>query len=228
MQRMSEWPEWRRRAVSVVLSVLLVALAIVAVETIDSDRPARSLQSLKAANGFARRTLGDAGNHAVRPMPTQSPTMKSGETPISSPEMHLSSPTRSAPLADRPTLLASLAGSPQFTLSGGITPAFSPGVSHPIDLRVSNPNSAAITIESGAIEIMLSTSRAGCPASTNFEVTRGLTAQVTVPGNTAASLSELGIAATDWPIITMLDTNVDQDACEGALLAFHYAGSAVG
>ena len=41
---------------------------------------------------------------------------------------------------------------------------------------------------------------------------------------TAESLHDLGVPQADWPVITMLNTNTNQDACQGATLTLTYSG----
>jgi hypothetical protein len=57
-------------------------------------------------------------------------------------------------------------------------------------------------------------------------VLRGLTASVTIPADqtTPVSLSTLGVPQADWPVIEMIDTDSNQDACEGARLTLTYSG----
>lgn len=115
-----------------------------------------------------------------------------------------------------------------FTVGGNLTTPLYPGIGEPLNLTFTNPNSSPITIASGAISsanITITTSKAGCAAS-NFAVVRGLTASVAIPADqlTAESLSALGVAQSNWPVIKMIDTNTNQDACQGAALTLTYSG----
>jgi len=62
--------------------------------------------------------------------------------------------------------------------------------------------------------------------SRNFSVTQGLTRSVTIRAHqrTAVSLSDLGVPQADWPVITMIDTGANQDACQSATLRLTYSG----
>ena len=51
---------------------------------------------------------------------------------------------------------------------------------------------------------------------------------VTVPAGASATLSELGVAPVDRPMVTMVDTGADQDACQNVRLTLHYQGEAIG
>jgi hypothetical protein len=115
-----------------------------------------------------------------------------------------------------------------FTVGGDLPTPLYPGISEPDDLTFTNPNASPIAIASGAISgsnITITTNRAGCSAS-NFAVVQGLTASVTVPAHqlTPISLSDLLVPEGDWPVIEMLDTSTNQDACEGATLTLTYSG----
>lgn len=115
-----------------------------------------------------------------------------------------------------------------FTVGGDLPAPLYPGTSEPLDLTFTNPTSAPIFIVSGAVSsrnITIISNKAGCGGS-NFAVTQGLTASATVPARqlTPVSLSALGIPQAGWPVITMIDTHTNQDACEGAQLTLAYAG----
>jgi len=46
-----------------------------------------------------------------------------------------------------------------------------------------------------------------------------------IPGSTSLTLSLLGITLNVQPQITMLETGVNQNACEGAILDLSYTGT---
>jgi hypothetical protein len=122
----------------------------------------------------------------------------------------------------------SLINSVNFTISGDITPPLYPGTSQKLNLVFANPNPSPITIASGAVTVTITTTQAGCPVSPNFAAPQGLTANVTVPANSTKSLSDLGIAQANWPVVAMVETHANQDACEGAPLTLHYSAGATG
>jgi hypothetical protein len=115
-----------------------------------------------------------------------------------------------------------------FTVGGNLPDPLYPGTSEPLDLTFTNPSSSPITIAPGGVgssNIAITTSQAGCAAA-NFEVSQGLTTSVTVPASqmTPVSLAGLSIPQADWPVITMIDTGSNQDACVGAPLTLTYSG----
>jgi hypothetical protein len=119
-------------------------------------------------------------------------------------------------------------GTQNFGVGGVLTSPLYPGTSQSLNLTFTNPNSSPITIPNGGISasnIAITSNTPGC-ASTNFAVTQGLTTAVTVPAGqlTPESLSALGVPEADWPVIKMIETNTNQDACQGASLTLTYSG----
>lgn len=115
-----------------------------------------------------------------------------------------------------------------FAVGGDLTAPLYPGTSQPLNLTFTNPGSSPLTIARGAVStgnITITSSVPGCPSS-NFAVTQGLTTAITIPSFqfTPTSLSALGVPQADWPVITMIETHTNQDACQGAKLTLAYSG----
>jgi hypothetical protein len=115
-----------------------------------------------------------------------------------------------------------------FTVGGDLTAPLYPGVSEPLDLTFTNAARSPLTIAGGAVSaanITITSATSGCAAS-NFTVGQGLTTSVTIPAyqRVPVSLSALGVPQADWPVITMIDTGTDQDACQSATLRLTYSG----
>lgn len=115
-----------------------------------------------------------------------------------------------------------------FAVGGSLTSPLYPGTGQSLNLTFTNPSSSPITIPSGGVSagnITITTNAPGC-ASSNFAVTKGLTVAVTIPAGqtTPESLSALGVPQAAWPVITMIETNTNQDACQGAKLTLTYSG----
>jgi hypothetical protein len=113
-----------------------------------------------------------------------------------------------------------------FTVGGSLTSPLYPGVSEPLNLTFTNPNPDAMTVPSvpaSDITISVDPAHASCAAS-NFSVAQGLTTAVTIPANQSTSLSALGVAQGNWPVIEMLNTDTNQAACQGASLTLRYSG----
>lgn len=115
-----------------------------------------------------------------------------------------------------------------FAVGGNLATPLYPGTSQRLDLTFTNPSSSPITIPSGGIsarDITVTSHAPGC-ASSNFAVTQGLASEVTIRAHqlTPVSLSALGVLQDDWPVIEMIETNTNQDACKGAKLTLNYLG----
>ena len=122
----------------------------------------------------------------------------------------------------------STGGDRSFTVGGDLASPLYPGVSEPLDLTFTNAAASPLTIAAGAVSaanIKITSRTSGCAAS-NFSVTQGLTRSVTIRAHqrTAVSLSDLGVPQADWPVITMIDTGTNQDACQSATLRLTYSG----
>jgi hypothetical protein len=115
-----------------------------------------------------------------------------------------------------------------FSVGGDLTEPLSPGTSESLNMTFTNPNSVPIHIAKGAItaaNIAITTNKPGC-AGSNFAVTQGLTIRITIPAGQSSriSLAELGVPQGDWPVIAMLETGKNQDACQNATLTLTYSG----
>jgi hypothetical protein len=121
---------------------------------------------------------------------------------------------------------------PRFAVGGNLTAPLYPGTSQRLDLTFTNPGSWPATIPSGGISArnITVTSRAPGCASSNFAVAQGLASTVTIPARQLApvSLSALRVPQDDWPVIEMIETNANQDACQGAKLTLTYSGIGAG
>jgi hypothetical protein len=117
-----------------------------------------------------------------------------------------------------------------FQVGSDLTGPLYPGTSELLNLTFTNPNPDAITVgsflaSSGDIQIAVDSSHPGCAAS-NFDVKQGLGKPVTIPGgqNKPISLSALHVDQAYWPVIEMVETGTNQDACQGAQLKLTYSG----
>ncbi len=172
---------------------------------------------------------------ATVPLPVggSSPSPSTAESPVttvpSNTPASVGTPTTAPPLSPRTSQPVSTTIAPPTnpvespTVSGNLAALLDPGTSHVLDLVFTNPNSSPTTVAANGVNIVISTNKSGCPASPNFSVDRGLTTSVTIPANSTRSLAELGVPTTDWPVIAMIDTHTNQDACEGATLTLSYS-----
>jgi hypothetical protein len=113
-----------------------------------------------------------------------------------------------------------------FTIEGGIVGALAPGVSQPLPLTITNPNSVAINVTSILVSVRAGSSNAGCDGPTNLQVTQSnatSTKPLVVAGGGHVTLPSGSVTA---PQVLMLNLATNQDACKGAVFNFNYSGSA--
>ena len=119
----------------------------------------------------------------------------------------------------------------RFGIAGDAT-GLAPGISVPLDLRLTNPHRSPIAVTGLGVTIRGVTRAAGValPCGTgDYTVTayRGRYPLI-VPAHETRSLSALGVPSSAWPRLTMIDKPVNQDGCKGARLTLGYTGSAHG
>jgi hypothetical protein len=111
----------------------------------------------------------------------------------------------------------SVSGSAQGELYPGADPA-------PIPVTLRNPASTRVSVTGLTVSIDNTSLPAGCDLS-SFQLNQSnvsSTQPVTVPGNGAVTLPAQGVTA---PSIAMLDTNTDQDGCQGTTVTLDYGES---
>jgi len=114
-----------------------------------------------------------------------------------------------------------------FSISGSPVAALAPGIRRAIAVRLDNPTDQTISVGTLRVELR-GTSQAGC-AIANFALTQysGSYPLVLRP-HSHNTLATLGIATQLWPQLSMLDLPVNQDACKGATVRLHFAGTGAG
>lgn len=122
---------------------------------------------------------------------------------------------------------ASATANSQFTIAGTASKVLYPGTRSSIDLAFTNTTGTAITLPATAITITITSPRpTNCPATPNFSVVHTLTTAITIPADvTSDSLSDMGITARSWPVISMVTTHVTQDACQAMTLSLRYSAT---
>lgn len=111
---------------------------------------------------------------------------------------------------------------PVLGISGSSTAGLGPGKLVRVDLTLTNSYASPVTVWPRVIKISLSDSSSSCPAATNFVVDQGVTVAVTVPANSTKTLAQLGIPSADWPLLSMVDTATNQNACLGTTVTATY------
>jgi hypothetical protein len=114
-----------------------------------------------------------------------------------------------------------------FTITGTIAQPLSPGRSSPLDLELTNNHffnlqftGLHVTLES--VDAPMATAALPCSVD-DFEVKQlSVTPAITVPERSTTTLSELGVAVEILPHLGMLNPEVNQDGCKGAILNLRY------
>ncbi len=110
-----------------------------------------------------------------------------------------------------------------FSVSGSPSGTFQPGNGRAIDLTITNPSGSDLTVT--AVTIAVGPSSLPACGAENIVVTRQFSGPVVVPAGATRSLSALGVSEAQWPVVTMPDTGVDQDACQQATFQLTYTGT---
>jgi hypothetical protein len=123
-----------------------------------------------------------------------------------------------------------------FQVTGSTSEQFFPGKAQRVDLVFNNPNGAAIHVDSVSIAIEHATKRVGgdhpgsfnpnCDGTTNLIVSIPYSGDVTIPGNSQRSLTQLGVSTSRWPELTMPNLATPQDGCKDTAFTITYTGTA--
>jgi len=120
-----------------------------------------------------------------------------------------------------------------FQIQGEAVGELSPGVSVPVDVRVTNPESSAMSLKS--LETSVDAVNApgavpGLPCSVaDFHVSQlEISEPLDVPASSTTSLGALGIPESEWPRIHMLRSSTNQDGCRRATLELGFVGTSTG
>lgn len=118
-----------------------------------------------------------------------------------------------------------------FTIQGSVTKVLYPGATSTVDLVLTNPNPIAIKVTSVVVTVAAATTKAGAPnpacnGATNLTVTRQLGPDVVIPGRATRTLTQLGVPESQWPLVTMPNLPVNQDACKATTFTLNYSGAA--
>lgn len=128
-------------------------------------------------------------------------------------------------------LVISTSGKP-FMISGNLPGVLSPGASRALNLLLANPNNKTVAITNLTVTVQ-SVRRAAAAVGActvgDYAITQYTGPYpLTVPRQSSASLSDLGVAAQYWPQVRMLNAPTNQDGCKGAAVSLAYSGSGQG
>jgi hypothetical protein len=112
-----------------------------------------------------------------------------------------------------------------FGISGDLVAPLSPGSSSALALTVSNPFGFDLRVTGLTVSVLAGSSRSGCDGPANLRVTQSNTADgsvsIVVPAHGSVTLPAQGATA---PQVTMLNLDVNQNACKSAVFRFSYGG----
>jgi len=111
-----------------------------------------------------------------------------------------------------------------FSISGDVT-GFSPGVTRPIPVKVTNPNTVGIYVTDLKVAFDPAKEVAGCASGTNFTIQQSSlgTDKLYVAAGASVTLPASGYTA---PQLTMRNLPTNQDGCKATSLALTYSGTA--
>jgi hypothetical protein len=107
-------------------------------------------------------------------------------------------------------------------------------VSRTLGLAFSNPNNQPTSVTNLSVTIasisQTATAKAqGLPCTAaDFAITQYSGPYPLSLPTGSSSLTSVGVPASQWPKISMLDTTANQDGCKGASLVLTYSGSGQG
>jgi hypothetical protein len=122
---------------------------------------------------------------------------------------------------------------PTFRLSGDLSQPLRPGASAPLDVRLTNPFGYDVQVGRITVTLRRATTRDGranraCDGTVNLRLARQYTGPtpLRIRAYRTASLTDLGVPASRWPLLTMPNLATNQDACKGSTFRFDYAATA--
>jgi large repetitive protein len=113
-----------------------------------------------------------------------------------------------------------------FSIEGKLSGTLAPGVSQPLALTITNPNTKAIVVTGLQVTVASGSTKAGCDGPTNLQVTQSNASSsntFTVPAKGKATVPTGSVSA---PQVLMKNLPTNQDACKGATFTFNYSGNA--
>ncbi|MGA9761552.1 MAG: hypothetical protein WBQ14_03935 [Gaiellaceae bacterium] len=115
-------------------------------------------------------------------------------------------------------------GGADFTISGGVS-GLEPGLTLPVALTLTNPNSTKIFVTHLALAMSADSTPAGCSRDANFVVTQSNATDsnsIAIPARGKVTLTSAPLA----PQISFLNLPSPQDVCKGKSFALTFSGSA--
>lgn len=113
------------------------------------------------------------------------------------------------------------------TIEGTTSAPLSPGVTQALNLEVTNVHDFAVSMDTLAITLIdldapNASEQLGCSLADFAAVQVAQSLALTVPPRTTATLVALGVPREFLPQLAMLNPNVNQDCCKGAVVTLQY------
>lgn len=121
-------------------------------------------------------------------------------------------------------------GAEPFSIGGDLEAPLEPGLTAALDLKISNPVDETLGIQDLVVTVTsvdAPNSTTELPCSVKDFTTQAASGKIILEGGSTNTLTELGLADSEWPQVSMLNTNLNQDGCKGATLSLTYSGSGV-
>lgn len=115
-----------------------------------------------------------------------------------------------------------------FKIHGNLGRPLAPGVSRPLNLKLTNPYRFSLKIKrlTVAVSVDPAHAAAGCRASSNFKVTRLPRRSYPIRLRPRRTRTLRALRVKRLPRVAMRNLPTNQDACKGARLKLRYAGRA--
>jgi hypothetical protein len=172
-----------------------------------AHRPSTSCTVVTDASGDATASLLTADSRVGRFAVTVS-----SDNTMATPALHLA-------IAPSP-----LSGSATLVLSATAPALLYPGSTSPLDVTITNDGSEPALLDAASLSVAFATTTPMC-GSSNFALVRGLGADVTIAPASTASLASLRVPRGLWPVLQMVETQRNQDACAGITVTLQLSGS---
>lgn len=118
-----------------------------------------------------------------------------------------------------------------FGVTGALYGVLAPGVSLPVELKISNPENKSIAVTNLRVSIAQvvrtpAAVAANLPCSSaDYQIIQYTGTYPFAAPSGPSSLTSLGVPQSKWPQVRMLDTLQLQDGCKGATLQLTYSGT---
>ncbi len=128
------------------------------------------------------------------------------------------------------SIMLSISGPAAGFAIGGTVGDLHPGAPSPVNLALINPSVGPLIINGLTVAIQNIDAPRSSPAlpctPSDFSVRQFAGSYpLAIPGSSTRTLGQLGIPTARWPQVAIVDSNANQDGCQGASLTLSYRGT---